>query len=621
MNFLPRPACAAVLMFVLAGPLHAQPAVPGTAAPQAVWDLTPLFATDADWNREREAFAAEIPKLRSLRGSLGRDAAALRFALDQLSAANRRLQRLAVYANTQTSTDNRQQRNQERSALVSSLWGMYSSAVAWVEPEIQALGEEKVNAFLRAEPGLKPHEQRLRTTLRLARHTLAPETEAALAAVSPVLNTSGNTRTLLVEADVNWPSIEVAGKPVKVNNVGYQEMRQHADRHVRKNAFDTFWKTYGQYENTLGALLAQRVQAGVINARLRQHPNALAASLAPNAIPEEVVRTLVAQTNQGLPRLHRYFKLRQRMLQLPDLHYYDIYPAMVSSNRRYSLAESTDLTIASVRPLGDAYQNLLRQAIHARTMHVFPGDSKSSGAYATSVYGLTPYIFLNHRDTYDSLTTFAHEWGHGMHSLLSQGAQPFETAGYSLFLAEVASITNEVLLTDHMLKNARTREDRIFVLGEALERLRASYFRQAMFAEFELVAHDAQQRGEALNGKRFTDMYCTLLRKYHGAEAGVMTIDPLYCHEWAFIPHFHRPFYVFAYATSTAAAYHFGEQILAGKPGARENYLDVLRGGSSMPPHELLKRAGLDLSSAAPYEALMQRMDAIMDEIERLLNG
>jgi oligoendopeptidase F len=320
-----------------------------------------------------------------------------------------------------------------------------------------------------------------------------------------------------------------------------------------------------------------------------------------------------------LPVLHRYFKLRQRMLKLPDLHYYDVYPDLVKSERRYPLEESSALTLAAMKPLGDEYQSQLKLALSARTMHVRPQPGKSSGAYQTGVYGLMPYVFLNHTDNFESLVTFAHEWGHGMHTILAQRAQPFETAGYPLFLAEIASTTNEVLLTDHMLKVARTPEEKVFVLTHVLERLRASFFRQTMFAEFELLAHDAQQRGEALSGKKFTSLYCGLLRKYHGADAGVMTIDPQYCQEWAYVPHFYRPFYVYAYATSATAAQFFGEQILAGKPGAREAYLSVLRGGSSLPPHEALKKAGLDLATPAPYQFLFSRMNAVMDDVERLL--
>jgi oligoendopeptidase F len=613
----PRAACA--LLALVSAAAFAQPTPIEAPAAGQVWDLTRLFPTDAAWDAERQALAGEIPSLRGLRGTLGRDAASLRLALDQASAASRRLSRLFVYASTQTSTDNGNRRNQERSGLMSALGGQFNGALSWMTPEIQALGAEKIAAFQATEPGLKPHAARLRQALRQAPHTLAPEAEAALASLGPVLGSFSNVRELLVNADIEWPTLTVDGKALRVSDTGYEQLRQHPDRAVRKQAFDAFWQTYGQFENTLGALLTQRVQQGVINARLRKQPSAVTASLFNTEVPEDVLRTLVAQVNQGLPTLHRYFKLRQRMLKLPDLHYFDVYPDLVTTTRRYPVEESSSITLAAMKPLGDEYQSRLQLALSARTMHTPSVKGKQGGAYATSVYGMTPFIFLNHKDDFQSLVTLAHEWGHGMHSVLSQNAQPFETAGYPLFLAEIASTTNEVLLTEYMLRQARTKEDRIFVLSQVLERLRAGFFRQTMFAEFELLTHDAQQRGEALSGKRLTDMYCPLLRKYHGADAGVMQIDPAYCKEWAFIPHFHRPFYVYAYATSATAAQYFGESIVSGKPGAREAYLDVLRAGGSTPPHELLKRAGLDLSTAAPYEFLLRRMNAAMDEIERLL--
>jgi oligoendopeptidase F len=610
---------ASLLLAVVAPVVSAQTATPPATDLRTVWDLSRLFPTDAAWDAERESLAAEIPKLAALRGSLGRDAASLRTALDALSAARQRMQRLWVYASTQSSTDAGNRRNQERTGLMASLWGRMSSALAWIDPEIQALGAQKVAAFEAAEPGLKPHAVQLRDILREAAHTLSPDAEAALAAMGPVLGSFSRTRELLVNSDIAWPTMEVDGKPVRISDTGYDQLRRHPDRAVRKQAFDAFWGSYGQFENTLGALLAQRVQRGVIDAQLRKYPSAVAASLASSQVPEPVLRTLVAEVNKALPSLHRYFRLRQQMLKLPDLHYYDIYPDLVVSERRYPLDESSALALKAMLPLGEAYQGRLQLALSARNMHLRPAPGKRGGAYATGVYGQMPFIFLNHTDNYESLVTFAHEWGHGMHNVLAQSAQPFETAGYPLFLAEIASTTNEVLLADHMLKTAPSKEERIFVLTQQLERMRAGFFRQTMFAEFELMAHDAQQRGEALSGKKFTQMYCGLLRKYHGADQGVMAIDPVYCAEWAYIPHFHRPFYVYAYATSATAAQYFGEAILAGKPGVRDAYLDVLRAGGSVPPHELLLRAGLDLTTPSPYQVLVGRMNAVMDEVEALI--
>lgn len=601
---------------------HAQAATPAAAAaPDAryVWDLTPMFANDAAWDAERLAIQAALPSLRELRNGFTRDAASLRQALDTLSSWRQRYSRVAVYASAMASTDNRDARNQERQSLLRSLGGQWGSALSWVDSEIRQLGEPKVNAWLAAEPGLKKHEKRLREVLRQAAHQLTPEAEGALAAFGPVLGAATNSRTLLTTVDTDWPTLVVDGKTEKLNDIGYARLRAHPDRAVRQQVFERFFGTYGRLENTLGSLLGQRVETGVVNARLRGYPSAVAASLAENDIPESVYRTLVAETNKGLPTLHRYLKLRQRLLGLPDLAYHDIYPDLVKSERRYTPEESGDLTVAATAPLGADYQRRLREALGAKTMHVFPAPGKSSGAYQSGVYGLTPLVFLNHQGTFDSLSTFAHEWGHGMHTVLANAAQPFETAGYPLFLAEIASFSNELLLQQHMLAQAKSREERLYLLTEAVERLRSSYFRQTMFAEFELATHDALQRGEPLTGKRMTAMYCGLLRKYHGADQGVMKIDPVVCSEWAFVPHFHRPFYVYQYATSMAGAAYFTEQILQKKPGMPETYLSVLRSGGSVHPVPRLRAAGLDMDSPAPYQALVRHMDRLLDEIEKLL--
>lgn len=616
---------AALLALAAAPGVGAQTPPPGNVDPAQAgdprwtWDLTRLFPNDAAWDAERLAVVAEAPKLAAQKGTLGKDAASLRAALDLQSAVTQRLYRLWVYASTQASTDARNQRNQERSRLMGSLASQFSAAVAWTNPEIQSIGREKVEAFLRADPGLKKHEVRLRDTLRLARHTLAPEAESALAAVSQIIGAPSGTRSALINADASWPTLQVDGNTVKVNDTGYTKLREHADRAVRKQTFDAFYKAYGQYENTLGTLLASRVEAGTVNARLRGYPSAVAASLAPGDIPEAVVRTLVAETNKGLPTLHRYFKLRQKLLKLPDLHYYDIYPNLVPGTRSYPIQDAMNITLEAMQPMGDEYIGMLRQALSLRTMHVLPAEGKQSGAYQTGVYGVAPFVFLNHQNNYESLTTFAHEWGHGIHTMMANKYQPFETANYSLFMAETASITNEVLLTEHQLKQAKDKAERLFVLDQTAERIRGSFFRQTMFAEFELEVHDAQQRGEAMSGKKFTDIYCKLLRKYHGADAGVMTIDPQYCQEWSYIPHFFRPFYVYVYATSTAAAYQFGQDVAAGKAGARENFLNVLRAGGSVAPYQLMKGAGVDLATPQPYETLIQRMNTIMDEMEKLI--
>ncbi len=610
-----RPLLAAAL---LACGLHAQ--AQSTPDP-LVWDLTPVYASDEAWDTARKAAIAELPELAKLKGTLGRDAASLRKGLDRLSTAYQRLEKLWVYAYGLQSTDNRLQRNQERTGLMGQLAGEFGAATAWVDPEIQALGAKKVAAFQKADAGLAKHAVRLRHILRLQPHTLGAEAEAAIAALSPVRSATGQARTLLVDVDMRWPSVQIDGKDVKIDDTSYGRWRQHPDRAVRKQVFDSFFSSLGQFENTFGVTLGTAVQDNVVMAKLRKHPSAVAASLAADEVPESVYRSLVAETRKGLPTLHRYFKLRQKMLALPDLHYYDIYPALVKRDTSYPIDEAKRLALAATAPLGSHYQTELKRVLGERAMHVLPAEGKSGGAYQMGVYGLTPLVFLNHHDDYDSVSTLVHEWGHGMHTVLANQNQPFETASYPLFLAEIAAITNEVLLSKHMLTQAKSKEEKLYLLGHELERLRGTYFRQTMFAEFELRTHDAVQAGESLSGKRMTEIYCGLLKDYHGDAQGVMKIDPQYCQEWAFIPHFYRGFYVYQYATSMAAAQFFADRIVAAGSDTkvRETYLDVLRAGGSKAPVESLKAAGLDMNSAAPYQAVIQRMDAIIDEMEALL--
>ncbi|HYE49361.1 MAG TPA: oligoendopeptidase F [Azospirillaceae bacterium] len=593
-----------------------------------VWDMTDMYRTPADWDAARKEVVAALPQLAALKGTLGTDAKAMQKALDTISAATLKFERVYVYAASIADTDTRVAEAQERENLVRALAGEFGSATAWLSPEVQALGAEKVEAFIKAEPGLAKHAFSLRDILRNKPHTLSADTEAALAAVAPVLGASSNAYNLLSNSDIDWPTIKLKDNTeAKISQTGYQKYREHPDREIRKQVFDAFWTKYGQYTNTMGMTLGTRVQSGVIQAKLRNYPSAVAASLADNNIPEQVYRSLVAEANNGLPTLHRYFKLRQRMLGLPDMHYYDIYPPMVGIDRDFGVEEAKKLTLAAVKPLGDEYQKEIKKGLDGRWMHVYPAEGKQSGAYQNGVYGVHPYVFLNYQDNYDAVSTFAHEWGHALHTVLADKNNPYETAGYSLFLAEIASTANEFLLADHMLANAKTKQEKLYFLGHQLESMRATFFRQTMFAEFELATHDAVERGEALSGKRMTQIYGDLLKRYHGHDKGVLNIDDKYTVEWAFIPHFYRPFYVYQYATSMAASAYFTEQIQKGYAKgkaegdkARDTYLAVLKAGGSDYPYEVLKKAGLDMASPAPYQALVRRMDGIMDQMEQLLN-
>ena len=608
---------AALLAFAKGGSLKA---MAQAAAPAAgvTWDLTDLYPNDAAWTADKVAIQAEIARLPQLRGTLGRDAAALRTALQTNSDTVRKLLRLYIYASLKADEDLRVAPNQERKQQAQDVFTAFGEATAWVEPEILAIGQQTIDRYVAAEQGLAKFRFYLANILRRAPHTLSEESERVLASSGSVLAGPNDIRDQLASSDIPRPEVTLStGQTLRLDDQGYANNRGGANRADRKLVFDRFWASYKPFESSLGAALAAKVRGDMFTARSRHYPNSLQAALSDDNIPESVYRTLVQAANEGLPTLHRYFSLRQRMLNLPDLHYYDLYPPLVRNDRRFSLAEMRTVTLEALRPLGAEYGRLLAQGTAARWMDPFPRQGKASGAYMNgAAYDVHPYVLLNLAEDYSGLTVYAHEWGHAVHTLLAKSRQPFETAGYATFTAELASTGNEQLLARYMVANARTPDEKLFYLGQQMEGYRSTFFRQTMFAEFELRIHDMAEAGEGLSGARFTALYLELLRKYHGAG---MQIDPAYAMEWAYIPHFYRNFYVFQYATSIAGAVFCSQNILNGGQAERERYLDALRAGGSDYPTEILKRAGLDMTTPAPYRALITEFGRVLDEAERLL--
>jgi len=493
-----------------------------------------------------------------------------------------------------------------------------AEATSFLEPEVLALGRERIDAFLAADRGLAVYAHELDDTLRKAAHTLTPEAEALVATFGLTADTPSTAYTILTNADLPYPTVRLHdGTEAKLDASGYTRYRETADRDDRKKVMDGFFGALKSFERTLGVTYYGQLKQDAVIAKVRHYPDSLTAALDRTHLPRAVYDQLIAQTNATLPTLHRYFRLRARMLRLPQMSYYDIYPPLVEGRTRFPLAQGKSLMLAAVAPLGDDYAAALRRGVESRWMDAYPREHKRSGAYMNgSVYDVHPFLLLNYNGDYESVSTLAHEWGHAMHSVLANGHQPFVNSHYATFTAEIASTLNEALLLDHVLKQARSDDERLLYLGSALEGLRATFYRQAMFAEFEREAHARVDRGEALTGEGFTRIYGEILRRYHG---DAVSIDDLYAVEWAYIPHFYRGYYVFQYATSIAASALFAERILAAQPGARERYLDMLRAGGSDYPYELVKNAGVDLADAAPYRALAKRMDTIMDEIEAIL--
>ena len=588
-----------------------------------VWDLTDLFPSVEAWESELNAVADGIPELERYEGRLGESAATLEEALKIRSALYRKLAHVSAYASLKSDENLAESEPRARKQRVSSVGSKLWQSSSWMAPEIIVLGSEKIEAFIVEAPGLAPFDHGLRSTLLRAPHTLTPEGELIMAASGKLRRQPSQIYSIFANADLPWPTISLSdGEEVFLNQSGYSKYRAVDNREDRKAVFDAFWGKLGEYENTMGQVLLSEVEANVFQSRMREYDSILDWALAGDNLPEEVYRSLVKVTNDSLPTLHRYFKLRGRMLGIEDLRYFDVYPDVVQSDEVFSYERSIETTIAGVTDLGKEYGDLLKAYVKIDHTHVYPQKGKRSGAYMSgSAYDTDPYMLLNHNDDFNSMSTYAHEVGHALHTILTKQNQPFEKSGYSTFIAETAAIVNELMVQDYALENAENDQERLFYLGTALEQLRGTFFRQTMFAEFELAIHEEVENGAPLTGERLTQIYGDLLRRYHGHEEGVLTIDDEYCIEWAYIPHFYYDFYVFQYATSISAAAYFTEGIKTGGEPELEKYLNVLKAGGADYPHNiLLDEAGLDMSKEAPYRALIRRMESIMDQIETILD-
>lgn len=604
--------------------LCASPGFSQQAPSQAVeWDLTEIYPDIAAWEVALADVNQRIAGLTAYQGTLGNSAAAMLEALSAYSDTNKEAARVYVYTSLGRDADQREPQAQSRFGLSRQMFTTLGEATSWISPELLEVGAERIEQFLAQEPGLADFEFLIRDALRQAPHTLNEEVENILAQAGMALSSPQQIYENYANADIPWPTVTLSeGNEVTLSQAGYGLWRAAPNREDRKKVFDTFWDTWNQYADGMGATLAAEVQSNLFTARVRNHDSVLSHNLFDDGLPPEAYTQLVTQVNDALPAFHRYLQLRGRMLGIDDLRYYDIYPPLVELDTGvFDIERSTDITFEALKPFGQTYLDLLEYGLSQQWMHSHPQPGKRSGAYMNgSIYDVHPYVLLNHNDDYESLSTFAHEWGHAVHSLLANANQPYETAGYSTFIAEMASTINEILLQEYMIANARTDEERLYYLGGALEQIRGTFFRQTMFAEFELAIHQAAEAGQPLTGARFTEMYGDLLKRYHGHDEGILTIDDAYAVEWAYIPHFYYDFYVFQYATSISGAAWFAEQFLAGDEDVRDAFIRVLSAGGSDYPHEiLLNEAGLDMTTAEAYEPVRRRMIDLMDRIEALL--
>jgi oligoendopeptidase F len=610
---------AAGLLTSAAAPtaLFAQAAAPAASA-GAAWDLRDIFPTDAAWEAERLSIVAAIPSLKAYQGKLGESAATLKAALQAASDINRRTSKLYSYASLKADEDRRVAANQERKQKAQDVFTALGEATSWANPEIVALGAARIDALIAADPGLNKFAFGLHDTLRQAPHTLSPDEEQLLAATASPLAGPQDIRDQLASSDIPRPTVTMSdGKTVRLDDQGYQQTRSAPVRSDRKMVFDKYWASYKAFESSLGASLAAKAKGDLFAAKARHYDSALEAQLNGANLPEPVYRSLIAETNRGLPVLHRYFALRARMLGVPDMGYWDIYPPLVKSDRTYSLAEMRQLTADAIKPLGPDYVKLFLASSAKPWFDPFPRPGKASGAYMDpGAFDVHPYLLLNLTDKYDGVSQYAHEWGHAMHTMLANAAQPYELASYPTFTAEVASTAHELLLANMMVERAKTREDKLFYLGTIMENYRGTFFRQSMFAEFQVAINDLATKGEGLSGEKMAATYLDLLHRYHGPN---VRIENDYGAEWSAIPHFYFGFYVWQYATSITAANFFAQKVMHGTAADRDRYLAVLRSGGSDYGYNLLKKGGLDMATAEPYQLIVASFSKVLDQAEALL--
>jgi oligoendopeptidase F len=587
------------------------------------WNLADVYPDPAAWRARKDAMAGEIPSIRGFEGRLGQDAGTLADALDLVSRLDKEISRLYVYASMVADQDSRLSEPQGMQQEMQNLYATFGAHAAFVEPELLRVGAATLERFLAGEPRLAPFTFLLRDAIRRAAHTLSDAEEKLLADASPMASSATNIYTILSNADFPYPTLTIAsGESVKVDQAGYTALRASANRDDRKAAMSTFFGALGGFSRTFGTTMNSSVQKALFYSRAKKYESNLASALDGPNIPVSVYMRLIEGVNAHLPTFHRYLKLRRKVMKLPDeLHYYDLYAPLVSSvELRYTPEEAQTHVVTAMRPLGGDYTGVLERGFRERWVDWYPTEGKVSGAYSNGgAYDVHPYILLNYLGQYNDVSTLAHELGHTMHSYYSNKVQPYPTANYTTFVAEVASTFNEALLIDHVLKQIDDAPTRLSLLGNLLEGIKSTVFRQTQFAEFELRMHEMGEKGQPITGEALCELYLGICRRYYGHEAGTCVVDDFIRHEWSFIPHFYREFYVFQYATSFCAAEALSAKVLGGDTATRDRYLAFLGKGGSQYPIDLLRDAGVDMTTDEPLTLTMARMNAVMDQIEGLI--
>ncbi len=588
------------------------------------WDLTPIYASDEAWRAAKEKLSGEIPKMRQFQGKFASTAGNLVDALDLQSDLDKELTRLFVYASMHSDEDTRVSLYQGMEQEMIQLGSVLGTECAYVEPEILKMDDATIQRFLAEEPRLQPYRQYLDDITRRRSHTLSKEEEKLLAAASVMASGPSSVFGVFSDADFPYPSVTLAdGKTAKLDKAALSLHRASPVREDRQKVMETFFTSLGKYRATFGSMMNSNVQTSVFYARARNYETSLESSLDGPNIPVSVYHKLIEGVGRNLSTFHRYLKLRRRMMGVSELHYYDLYAPLVPSvDAKYPVDVAKANILAALAPLGREYADVTQQSFTQRWIDMYPSEGKRAGAYSNGgAYDVHPYMLLNYNGKYDDMSTLAHELGHTMHSYFSNKTQPYALCNYTIFVAEVASTFNEALLMDFMLKQIKDDTTRLSLLGNYLESFKGTVFRQTQFAEFELRMHEMVEKGQPLTGDALSKLYDDIVKRYYGHDQGVCVVDDYIANEWAMIPHFYNSYYVFQYATSFTASSALSEKVLAGEPEVTDRYLKFLSAGRSKYPIDLLKDAGVDMTSDEPLELTVKKMNRVMDEMEKLLDS
>lgn len=583
------------------------------------WDLTKIFANDQEFDEKYQELSEELTQAEKYKGTLANGATAFLNALEFVLDVYRKIEVLYVYAHLKNDQDTANTTYQALHSRAGSLMAKVGESVSWLEPEVLQLSDETIWSYFEEEPKLEIYRHFVQQMVDNRAHVLSADQEALLAGAGEIFGASSSTFSVLNNADLVFPTITGEnGEKIQLSHGVYGQLLESTDRSVREAAFKGLYEVYEQFRNTFASTLSAHIKGYNFKAKARHYHSAREASLSNNHVPESVYDTLVEVVNKHLPLLHRYMELRKRLLNVEELHMYDLYtPVLGEAPIKFSYEDARAKALEALQPMGEEYMAVVEEAFADRWIDVVENKGKRSGAYSSGSYDTKPYILLNWHDTLDQLFTLVHEMGHSVHSFFTRSNQPYVYGDYSIFLAEIASTTNENILTEYLLETETDPRVRAYVLNHYLDGFKGTIFRQTQFAEFEHFMYVEDAKGVPLTSEYLSESYGKLNAKYYGP---AVEEDPEIKYEWSRIPHFYYNYYVFQYATGFSAASALAKKIWAKEPDALGNYLAYLKAGNSDYPVEVMKKAGVDMTQAAYIEDAMAMFEKRLNELEELID-